>query len=99
MIVRKVLARTSRPSGLAPRSMRPSALAPVHRIGDVLDQHAPYLQRCLRHAATAARPAGRYPADLPPDRWPEEEVLSVHCAGAGDRKSTRLNSSHLVISY
>src|SRR6266566_5625622 len=25
--------------------------------------------------------------------------VSVECVGAGDRKSTRLNSSHLVISY
>src|SRR5205807_7863536 len=31
--------------------------------------------------------------------WHEDKVEGVESAAGGDRKSTRLNSSHLVISY
>src|SRR2546426_8517928 len=38
-----------------------------------------------------------YPRCRGKDHWDVREYASV--AGIGDRKSTRLNSSHLVISY
>src|SRR5256885_5533336 len=42
-------------------------------------------------AAKVAERVGRFAGQPPPDRWTSMSPL--------DRKSTRLNSSHLVISY
>src|SRR5205807_9325178 len=52
---------------------------------------------CLRLALT-----GTFAARLPDALLPDELNLGLLCLGFGlglDRKSTRLNSSHLVISY
>src|SRR5205807_7274222 len=45
----------------------------------------------LKHYRGAPAPVN----DVPMDQWKPDEV-EAHCR---DRKSTRLNSSHLVISY
>src|SRR5256885_8143739 len=39
------------------------------------------------------------PWGLLTDRWGDRPVLLLGLCGTADRKSTRLNSSHLVISY
>src|SRR5205807_10280670 len=50
------------------------------------------------HAAGSTRPS-LHP--IAPARWPQHLSMGIQpaCRGDRDRKSTRLNSSHLVISY
>src|SRR5256885_5261028 len=55
----------------------------------------------IYHELTAHRDANRPPAEKHPSRHDACEAghVAVLLGHPGDRKSTRLNSSHLVISY
>src|SRR5256885_8871613 len=66
--------------------------------GVVLNYCVPpvYNHNALQHIEIGAKKAGRQMDDI--DR-PQLIVCSINCGRSIDRKSTRLNSSHLVISY
>src|SRR5258708_24952834 len=55
-----------------------------------------------RNALDAVRKAGMVPVDVTIPDWPYDSldlILFAEAAAALDRKSTRLNSSHQIISY
>src|SRR5256885_2298059 len=77
----------------------PTLFRSVDRQPDqAVDLPAPRIQFAGR-VRVAVDDAGRRTDTLQPDRLPHQQQLLVTGRYGRDRKSTRLNSSHLVISY
>src|SRR5690606_41314101 len=74
------------------RSPRPHGGCPPHRA-----ERGPRHPRRVRLRGQAAWPDDRAPQDRPRDR--RDGLLRVQPVPPVDRKSTRLNSSHVKISY
>src|ERR1035441_3841904 len=93
-------ARTTEPA-MADNLTNP--VATMKSDGRTRNRHAilPAVQRKSAAAITLALPSGPYSEDLSITNWTPETLLRLlsFVITVRDRKSTRLNSSHLGISY
>src|SRR5215467_2156729 len=87
--------RSSSPSSLSPRSLRRSCRAPFFFNDTATTEiYTLSLHDALPISRGRTSAPGPPPSPTPQSTWP-----AIPGRPAGDRKSTRLNSSHLVISY